>query len=82
MKLEKADAYVLWNYWLGGSNKILRYNQLGTKHRAHANIHWNKQSPGTIQRMDSAANVRLYDRNDGRTGAGGDTSATTKNNKI
>ncbi|MGM0217846.1 matrixin family metalloprotease [Enterococcus sp. AZ126] len=74
----KADAYVLWNHWLGGSNKILRYNQPGTKHSlqvAHADIHWNKQSPGTIQRMDRAANVRLYDVNKGANKVGGVTSS-------
>ena len=60
----KVDAYVLQNWWLGGKNKIFRYNQPATKHSlqvAHAYIHWNKQSPGTIQRMDNAANVRLSD---------------------
>ncbi|MGC6767624.1 matrixin family metalloprotease [Enterococcus sp. LJL51] len=77
----KGEAYALWNYWLGGSNKILRYNQPGTKHSlqvAHADIHWNNQAPGTIQRMDNAANVRLYDVNKGANKVGGVTSATSR----
>lgn len=76
----KGEAYTLWSYYFGAPNKIMRYNQPGTKHSlqvAHADIHWNKQAPGTIQRMDNAANVRIYDYKKANT-TGGITSGPNR----
>lgn len=73
----QAKAYTLQAWWLGGSNKILRYNEPQTKHTlqvAHADIYWNQQSSGTIQRMDNAANAYLSDFNDPTSLVGGQTS--------
>lgn len=79
-----GKAYELWGYWLDGNNKILRYNQPGTKHSlqvAHADIHWNNQAKGTIQRMDNDYNVKLLDYYQANT-TGGITDSVTRTIKF
>ena len=62
----------------------MRYNQPGTKHSfqvAHADIHWNNQAKGTIQRMDNDYNVKLLDYYQANT-TGGITDSVTRTIKF